>query len=100
MTTQPSATDRQRPKEENRRHLAPTGDLTIFEVGEFKDSLVKLFTSEGLVSLDLSRTGRVDTAAIQLMLSARKQARMLVMGISDDLQGKLNQLGFTEPLSE
>ncbi|NJN69400.1 MAG: STAS domain-containing protein [Nitrospira sp.] len=100
MTTQPTATDPQRPEEENPRHLAPIGDLTIFEVGEFKDSLVKLFVSEGLVSMDLSRVARVDTAAIQLMLSARKQARMLVMGISEDLQGKLNQLGFTEPLSE
>jgi anti-anti-sigma regulatory factor len=100
MSAQPSPTDTQRPKEDNPRHLAPTGDLTIFEVGEFKDSLVKLFANEGLVSLDLSRTVRVDTAAIQLMLSARKQARMLVMGISDDLQNKLNQLGFTEPLSE
>ncbi len=99
MTAQPPATDIQR-QEDNPRHLTPTGELTIFEVAEFKESLVKLFTCEGLVSIDLSRVSRVDTAAIQVMLSARKQARMLVMGISEDLQGKLNQLGFTDPLSE
>ncbi|MDH4152392.1 MAG: STAS domain-containing protein [Nitrospira sp.] len=82
------------------RHLAPTGDLTIFEVGEFKDALVKLFTNEGLVSLDLGSVKRVDTAAIQLLLAARKQQRMLVGGVSQGLQGNLTQLGFTGSLSE
>ena len=61
---------------------------------------MKLMANEGLVSLDLSNVDRVDTAAIQLMLSARKQARMLVMGIPQDLQDKLKQLGFTGELSE
>jgi anti-anti-sigma regulatory factor len=85
---------------ENPRHLAPTGDLTIFEAAEFKASLVTLFESDGLVSLDLSQVAMVDTAAIQLMWSARKQGRMFVSGISDDLQAKLVKLGFSEPLSE
>lgn len=84
----------------NPRHLVPTGDLTIFEAGEFKDALVKLFTNEGLVSLDLAGVKRVDTAAIQLLLSARKQQRMLVAGVSEEIQGKLTQLGFTGSLSE
>ncbi|MGE0642086.1 MAG: lipid asymmetry maintenance protein MlaB [Nitrospira sp.] len=100
MTTEPCATDAPRPEGENPRHLAPAGDLTIFEAGEFKDSLVKLFSNEGLVSLDLGGVARVDTAAIQLMLAARKQARMLVAGISKDLQNKLIQLGFTAQLGE
>ncbi len=82
------------------RHLAPTGELTIFEAAEFRESLVKLFANEGMVSLDLSGVARADTAAIQLMLAARKQGRMFVTGISDDLQTKLNQLGFTDSLSE
>lgn len=85
---------------QNTRHLAPTGDLTIFEAVEFKESLVKLFANDGLVSLDLSGVVRVDTSAIQLMLAARKQGRMFVAGIPDDLRTKLNQLGFTDSLSE
>ena len=85
---------------QNARHLAPTGELTIFEAAEFKDSLVKLFANDGLVSLDLSGVARVDIAAIQLMLAARKQGRMFVTGVSDDLLAKLNQLGFTDSLSE
>ena len=100
MMTEPSGTNTPQAQAENPRHLAPIGDLSIFEAGEFKEALVKLMANEGLVSLDLSNVDRVDTAAIQLMLAARKQARMLVMGIPEDLQDKLKQLGFTGELSE
>ncbi|THJ17629.1 MAG: STAS domain-containing protein [Nitrospira sp. CG24B] len=100
MTAEPSASQAHRDEDKNPRHLAPTGDLTIFEAAEFKDSLVKLFANEGLVSLDLSGVDRVDTAAIQLLLAARKQGRMFVTGIPQELQAKLNQLGYTDSLSE
>lgn len=100
MTVEPSASQTQQPEGQNPRHLAPSGDLTIFEAAEFKESLVKLFAHDGLVSLDLSGVARADTAAIQLMLAARKQQRMFVSGISGDLQARLTQLGFTGPLSE
>ncbi len=100
MTTESSAEQPSQVVDQNPRHLAPKGDLTIFEAAEFKDSLAKLFKNDGLVSLDLSGVTRVDTAAIQLMLAARKQQRMFVSGISGDLQARLTQLGFTGPLSE
>ena len=100
MTQTPTSPQAQQADSTNNRHLAPSGDLTIFEAGEFKESLVKLFTHDGLVSLDLSGVARVDTAAIQLMLAARKQQRMFVSGISADLTSKLKQLGFCESLSE
>lgn len=86
--------------ESNSRHMAPAGDLTIFEAAEFKGGLLKLFENEGLVSIDLGSVTRVDTAIIQLLWAARKQGRMFVSGISQDLQTKLTQLGFSEPLSE
>lgn len=100
MTADSSTSPSNTTADQTSRHLAPSGDLTIFEAAEFKESLVKLFANEGLVSLDLSGVARVDTAGIQLILAARKQGRMLVLGISDDLQDKLTQLGFTAPLSE
>ena len=100
MTTDTAAFPKDKVEDQNPRHLAPRGDLTIFEAAEFKESLMKLFVNDGLVSLDLSGAARVDTAAIQLMLAARKQGRMLVTGISQDLQGRLTRLGFSEPLSE
>ena len=92
---QPAQTDGQNP-----RHFAPKGELTIFEAGEFKDSLAKLFMNDGLVSVDLSGVARADTAAIQLLLAAKKQNRMFVSGISEDLQARLHQLGFAGSLSE
>jgi anti-anti-sigma regulatory factor len=80
--------------------MAPNGDLTIFEAAEFKGGLLTLFENDGLVSLDLGHVTRVDTSAIQLLWAARKQGRMVVGGISQDLQTKLTRLGFSEPLSE
>jgi anti-anti-sigma regulatory factor len=78
----------------------PSGELTIFEAAEFKDSLLAVLANDGLVCLDLSQVTRVDTAAIQLMWAARKLGRLLVTGIPPELQAKVTQLGFSEPLSE
>jgi anti-anti-sigma regulatory factor len=82
------------------RLCKPSGDLTIFEAAEFKEALITVLANDGLVCLDLSQVGRVDTASMQLLWAARKLGRLLVTGISDELQTKLTQLGFSEPLSE
>ena len=100
MTTESSSHQPSPAVDQHPRHLAPKGDITIFEAGEFKDSLTKLFNNDGLVSVDLSGVARVDTAAIQLLLAAKKQNRMFVAGISEDLQSRLQQLGFIGSLSE
>ncbi|BCA54762.1 hypothetical protein W02_19020 [Nitrospira sp. KM1] len=84
----------------NSKHYAPVGDLTIFEAATLKESLVRLLENDGLVCLDLAKTQRIDTAAIQLMWAARKSGRLLAMNISKELENKLTQLGFAEPLSE
>ncbi len=78
----------------------PSGELTIFEAAEFKESLIKVLANDGLVCMDLSQITRVDTSAIQLMWAARKLGRLLVTGIPKELETKLTQLGFSEPLSE
>ena len=82
------------------RLCKPSGDLTIFEAAEFKESLLAVLANDGLVCLDLSQVTRVDTSAIQLMWAARKLGRLLVTGIPQELKTKLNRLGFSEPLSE
>ena len=88
------------PMEPDDKLYKPSGELTIFEAAEFKESLIKLFACEGLVCMDLSKVTRVDTSAIQLMWAARKLGRLLVTGIPQELETKLTQLGFSEPLSE
>ena len=40
---------------------------------EFKADLLKLFQNDGLVSLDLGKVSRADTATIQLLWAARKR---------------------------
>ena len=82
------------------RLCKPSGDLTIFEAAEFKESLLAVLANDGLVCLDLSQVTSVDTSAIQLLWAARKLGRLLVTGIPQELQAKLTQLGFSEPLSE
>jgi anti-anti-sigma regulatory factor len=84
----------------NSRQYEPEGELTIFEAASFKESLTQLIANDGLVCMDLKNVTRVDTAAIQLMWAARKLGRILVTGIPQELQAKLTQLGFSEPLSE
>jgi anti-anti-sigma regulatory factor len=84
----------------NSRQYAPAGELTIFEAASFKESLIQLISTDGLVCIDLEKVTRVDTAAIQLMWAARRLGRILVTGIPQELQTKLTQLGFSEPLSE
>ena len=86
--------------ETDSRLCKPSGDLTIFEAAEFKESLLAVLANDGLVCLDLSQVTRVDTSAIQMMWAARKLGRLLVTGIPQELQTKLNRLGFSEPLSE
>jgi anti-anti-sigma regulatory factor len=78
----------------------PSGELTIFEAAEFKESLLAVLANDGMVCLVRSRVTRVDTAAIQLMWAARKLGRLLVTGITPELQAQVTRLGFTEPLSE
>ncbi|THJ12736.1 MAG: STAS domain-containing protein [Nitrospira sp. CG24C] len=84
----------------NSRQYEPEGELTIFEAASFKESLTQLIANDGLVCMDLKKVTLVDTAAIQLMWAARKLGRILVTGIPQELQTKLTQLGFSEPLSE
>ena len=86
--------------EADSRLCKPAGDLTIFEAAEFKESLLEVLGNEGLVCLDLSQVKRVDTSAIQLMWAARKLGRLLVTGITPELQAQVTRLGFSEPLSE
>ncbi len=84
----------------NSRQYEPEGELTIFEAASFKESLTQLIANDGLVCMDLKKVTLVDTAAIQLMWAARKLGRILVTGIPQELQTKMTQLGFSEPLSE
>lgn len=71
----------------------PTGDLTIFEVAAFKDSLMELLSCGGTGTLDLSLVKQVDSSALQMILAALRTERLTVTGASDDVTNKLTRIG-------
>ena len=72
--------------EPDSRLCKPSGDLTIFEAAEFKEALITVLANDGLVCLDLSQVGRVDTASMQLLWAARKLGRLHAAALAPDYQ--------------
>jgi len=75
------------------KQCAPTGDLTIFEVTAFKDSLVDLLSCGGTGTLDLSHVGQVDSSALQLIVAALRTERLCVTGASVEIVQKMERIG-------
>jgi len=75
------------------KQCAPTGDLTIFEVMAFKDSLVDLLSCGGTGTLDLSHVGQVDSSALQLIVAALRTERLCVTGASVEIVQKMKRIG-------
>ena len=74
--------------------LVPTGDVTIFEAAEFRDSVVTLLMHDGPVELDLSGIERVDGAGIQLVLAAERHGRCQVTRMSPSIRRAFEELGY------
>jgi ABC-type transporter Mla MlaB component len=77
----------------NSKQCQPTGDLTIFEVMSFKDSLVELLSCGGTGMLDLSHVGQVDSSALQLIVAALRTERLSVTGASAEIVQKMERIG-------
>ena len=75
------------------KQCQPTGDLTIFEVASFKDSLVELLSCGGTGTLDLSHVGQVDSSALQLIVAALRTERLSVTGASAEIVQKMERIG-------
>lgn len=50
------------------------GELTIYRAAELKAMLVPLPAGEGAIELDLFSVDEIDTAGVQLLLLARREA--------------------------
>jgi anti-anti-sigma factor len=53
------------------------GELTIYRAAELKPLLLQWPASDGAVELDLSAVDEIDTAGVQLLLLARREAQGL-----------------------
>lgn len=74
--------------EEGHCRLGVDGDLTIFQVAEYRQQLLAECAQAGTVTLDLSETRELDTSGVQLLLALRKQVmagggKLKLAGISD-----------------
>lgn len=74
--------------------LAPSGELTIFEVAGFHQELVRPLGAQGSATIDLSRVERLDASALQLLIAAHRSGRVTVTGLRESHQAQLTALGY------
>lgn len=55
--------------------LAITQDLTIYQAGELKETLMRSVDSHPALELDLSQVSQIDTAGIQLLMLAKRECQ-------------------------
>ncbi len=54
--------------------LAVDGDLTIYHAAEIKQHLIDGVRGNGVLELDLSHVGEIDTAGLQLLALAKRES--------------------------
>lgn len=74
--------------------LRPTGDLTIFEAAQFHADLIALYQHEGPLQLDLTDVHRMDSSCVQLTVAATRSGRLTLLGYSNHIRDKFEQIGF------
>ena len=76
--------------------LKPIGDLTIFEASQFHEDLQSLHKQEGPLELDLSEIDRMDSSCVQLIVAVTRSGRMTLVGYSNQIRDRFEQIGFTQ----
>ena len=62
-------------KKGNRRKLSIKGDLTIYTAVACKQKLLEALSDSQIVEIDLSKVSEIDTAGVQVLLLAQREAR-------------------------
>jgi anti-anti-sigma factor len=75
----------QQQREPHRRTVEIEGELTIHTAAEHRGALLAVIEAEGMLALDLSAVTELDTAGLQLLLLAQREA--------DHLGGRLQITG-------
>lgn len=61
-------------KKKSTNKLTIEGELTIYTAAETKEKIAALLQGEQPIEIDLSQVGEIDTAGLQLLLLARREA--------------------------
>lgn len=78
-------------------HLTPTGDLTIFEIADFKAQL-RLGLEQGQgVTVDLGDAGTLDASALQLLIAACHHESVQLINVPARVTARFAQMGWTRP---
>lgn len=78
-------------------HLAPNGDLTIFEISDFKVQLQSGLKQGQGVTIDLGETGTVDASALQLLIAACRHESVQLINVPARVTERFTQMGWTRP---
>lgn len=76
-------------------HLAPSGDLTIFEICDFKAQLETGLKQGQGITVDLGETGTVDASALQLLIAACRHESVQLINVPDRVTERFAQMGWT-----
>src|SRR5262249_18519193 len=82
----------------SQQRYAPTGDLTIATVAEFKAALVEMISDGKSGTLDLAAVRRVDVAALQVMIVAERTGRISLTSPSQPVRKAMAAIGFMPAL--
>ncbi len=63
-------------KENKKSTLQIEGELSIYQINQFKEELITAFDDVDEVVIDLAKVERCDTASFQVLVSASKSAKM------------------------
>ena len=75
----------------------PTGDITIFEIAEFKGQLQAAIDLGQGVAIDLGQAGTLDISALQTLIAACEAGPMELMNVPKLVAGQLARLGWVPP---
>ncbi len=78
-------------------HLAPTGDLTIFEISDFKSQLQAGLKQGHGIAVDLGKAGTLDASALQLLIAACRHESVQLINVPARITERFAQMGWTQP---
>ena len=73
---------------------APTGDITIFEIAEFKAQLQAALDLGQGVTIDLGHTGACDISVLQLLVAVGQSKSVQFINVPIDVVSRLTQMGW------
>ncbi len=74
--------------------MSISSDLTIFEVSEWKQSLLGRLSAHDSVTLDLTNAGKVDASGFQLIMAAHRAGKLILHNIPPATAEDLRRLGW------